>query len=193
MFYKRTYHVCALTNIQIPTLSCQRARWTLPAGEIHSGYIQYWREYPRRPEWFSSDIYIALCYSGDDVHALSGLSPMSAIGCLNRGLLVKVGAEAVYCTQIAQLCRRRHVIGRLLNNGNVLGTGTHCDYSGCGAMTTTTCFLDATSINSWSVTGRMNSARVHHTATLLPSGKVLAAGGYVSAGAPIVTAELYTP
>jgi hypothetical protein len=86
-------------------------------------------------------------------------------------------------------------LATLLNTGNVLGSGTHCDYSGCGATIVANCFLYATSTNSWSVTGSMNDARIHHTSTLLPGGKVLVAGGYSSSseGQPLASAELYTP
>src|SRR5436305_3491423 len=45
---------------------------------------------------------------------------------------------------------------------------------------------------SWSYTGNLNTARAGHTATLLPSGKVLIVGGYEAAG-PLNTAELYDP
>ena len=41
--------------------------------------------------------------------------------------------------------------------------------------------------NDWALTGSMNTGREYHTATLLPNGKVLVAGGGV------VTAELYDP
>ena len=50
----------------------------------------------------------------------------------------------------------------------------------------------ATSANSWSVTGGMNDARIHHTSTLLPSGMVLVAGGYAGVGTPLASVELYT-
>jgi hypothetical protein len=83
-------------------------------------------------------------------------------------------------------------LATLLNTGNVLGSGTYCDYSGCGATSTTTCFLYTTSAHSWSVTGSMDQRRTHHTSTLLPSGKVLVAGGYV-APEVLASAELYTP
>jgi len=83
-------------------------------------------------------------------------------------------------------------LATLLNNGNVLGSGTFCDYSGCGATSTTTCFLYTASTNSWSVTGSMDARRTHHTSTLLPNGKVLVAGGYVSPEV-LASAELYTP
>ncbi|HET9530101.1 MAG TPA: kelch repeat-containing protein [Blastocatellia bacterium] len=45
---------------------------------------------------------------------------------------------------------------------------------------------------SWSITGSLNQARSFHTATLLPDGKVLVAGG-LAAGGALASAELYDP
>src|SRR5436190_4072426 len=46
----------------------------------------------------------------------------------------------------------------------------------------------------WRATGSLNTAREQHTATLLPSGKVLVAGGYnFNLGGPLSSAELYDP
>jgi hypothetical protein len=39
----------------------------------------------------------------------------------------------------------------------------------------------------------MNVKRARHTATLLPNGKVLVAGGVGSTASPVPTAELYDP
>ena len=44
---------------------------------------------------------------------------------------------------------------------------------------------------TWTATGSLNAARYDHTATLLPTGKVLVAGGYN--GSPLASAELYDP
>src|SRR4029453_17171085 len=47
----------------------------------------------------------------------------------------------------------------------------------------------------WKVTGSLVTARYHHTATLLPNGQVLVAGG-LSGGFPVIplaSAELYDP
>jgi N-acetylneuraminic acid mutarotase len=84
-----------------------------------------------------------------------------------------------------------------LNTGNVLASGTTCNYSGCGHVPTATCFLYTTSTNVWSLTGTMKQPRIDHTSTLLSSGQVLVAGGTNRAlgGANNIlsSAELYTP
>ncbi|MBZ4374184.1 kelch repeat-containing protein [Corallococcus sp. AS-1-6] len=46
---------------------------------------------------------------------------------------------------------------------------------------------------TWSATGSMAAPRFNHTATLLPNGKVLVAGGDGGEGIPLVSAELYDP
>ena len=46
----------------------------------------------------------------------------------------------------------------------------------------------------WSPTGSLTTARYYHTATLLPNGKVLVAGGYHgTSDGPLASAELYDP
>jgi hypothetical protein len=84
-----------------------------------------------------------------------------------------------------------------LNTGNVLVSGTTCNYSGCGHVPTVTCFLYTTSTNMWSLAGTMNHARINHTSTLLPSGQVLVAGGtdrgFGGPNTVLSSAELYTP
>src|SRR5450432_2269941 len=42
-------------------------------------------------------------------------------------------------------------------------------------------------------TGNMVTARLYHTSTLLPNGKVLVAGGFDSSGNYLASAELYDP
>jgi WD40 repeat protein len=46
---------------------------------------------------------------------------------------------------------------------------------------------------TWTATGSLNTAREYHTATLLPDGKVLVAGGYDGNGFMLASAELYHP
>ncbi len=45
----------------------------------------------------------------------------------------------------------------------------------------------------WTATGSLATARRNHTATLLPNGKVLVAGGYNDASGSLASAELYDP
>src|SRR5205807_261426 len=45
---------------------------------------------------------------------------------------------------------------------------------------------------SWIATGNLNNARYYHTATLLPNGEVLVAGGYDNS-TYLTSAELYDP
>ncbi|WP_207215833.1 Kelch repeat-containing protein [Pseudolysobacter antarcticus] len=47
--------------------------------------------------------------------------------------------------------------------------------------------------NSWTAAASLTTARDFHTATLLPSGKVLVAGGYVNVNSTVGSAELYDP
>src|ERR1700738_1909106 len=46
---------------------------------------------------------------------------------------------------------------------------------------------------SFGTTGGLSTARSNHTATLLPSGKVLVAGGFNSSSFYLASAELYDP
>jgi len=50
----------------------------------------------------------------------------------------------------------------------------------------------AAGIGTWSSTGSMATARTNHSATLLPDGKVLVAGGY-GGSVYLSSAELYDP
>src|SRR5216110_782041 len=46
---------------------------------------------------------------------------------------------------------------------------------------------------AWEYTGSLKTARFHHTATLLPDGRVLVAGGGMGQDHPLASAELYDP
>jgi hypothetical protein len=111
--------------------------------------------------------------------------------------LLATGFVAATATPALGAGSRDPTKASLLNTGNALASGTTCNYSGCGHVPSSACFLYTTSTNSWSVTGSMNHARVGHTSTLLPSVEVLVAGGYSRVlGGPLTvlsSAELYTP
>jgi N-acetylneuraminic acid mutarotase len=89
----------------------------------------------------------------------------------------------------------------LLPNGKVLVTGGDPASGGSAPGATSSAELYDPATGSWSVTGSMTFPRIYHTATLLPNGKVLVAGGS-SAGpafagtvqsAATTAAELYDP
>jgi len=83
----------------------------------------------------------------------------------------------------------------LLSNGKVLvAGGSNYSKGSFGPIASAELYDPAT--GSWSATGSLATARVGHTATLLPNGKVLVAGGRTSLftlDGPLASAELYDP
>ena len=85
----------------------------------------------------------------------------------------------------------------LLANGKVLATGgrihTGPDYSDFKAIADADLYDPAT--GKWSATGTMTISRTDHSASLLPNGQVLVAGGETVDfnGVTVASAELYNP
>lgn len=78
----------------------------------------------------------------------------------------------------------------LLPNGKVLVAGGYAQ-SGTGfSLGTAELFDPAT--GAWTATGPLNTSRWQHTATLLPNGNVLVAGGFGASGY-LLSAEVYDP
>ncbi|HEX6508759.1 MAG TPA: kelch repeat-containing protein, partial [Chloroflexota bacterium] len=96
-------------------------------------------------------------------------------------------------TSSMSIARCRHT-ATLLPNGNVLIAGGYSD-SGtvCGGFALATAELYSPVTGMFTPTGRMNTPRGDHTASLLPTGQVLIAGGNNGAGVVVATAELYDP
>jgi N-acetylneuraminic acid mutarotase len=80
----------------------------------------------------------------------------------------------------------------LLPNGKVLVAGGHFYSSHLGNVYLNSASLYDPATGNWSATGSMTNGRAYHTATLLPNGKVLVAGGHY-ANTPVANAELYDP
>jgi N-acetylneuraminic acid mutarotase len=85
---------------------------------------------------------------------------------------------------------RDHIM-TVLPNGKVLVAGGYADTSGPTAPITTAELYDP-GTNTWSNAGDMSDGRSNATATLLPNGKVLVAGGYHYDHA-LKSADLYDP
>jgi WD40 repeat protein len=79
----------------------------------------------------------------------------------------------------------------LLQDGLVLVTGGDDDSPASKALASAE--LYDPKAGTFRLTGSMTTARTYHTATLLPDGQVLVAGGFDSSGAALDTAELYDP
>ena len=103
------------------------------------------------------------------------------------------------CEAIAEC--RSFSTATLLPTGNVLVAGGLVGLDQ-NPQTTATAMLYHPDTNTWTSTGSMTTGREHQTATLLPDGQVLMAGGtlfdHPSVGHPgllqfLASAELYTP
>lgn len=96
-------------------------------------------------------------------------------------------------TQVASMSQPRNTAtATLLQNGKVLvAGGFNVDINAILTTFSSAEIYDQVT-NSWSPTGSLAAARTGHTATLLPSGKVLVTGGD-AAGIPMNSSELYDP
>jgi hypothetical protein len=84
----------------------------------------------------------------------------------------------------------------LLPNGQVLVAGGADQFQALTSGTADTASAELFKGNGWSTTGSMNTVREGHSATLLPNGLVLVAGGFQSepsGGQTLSSAELFNP
>jgi N-acetylneuraminic acid mutarotase len=82
----------------------------------------------------------------------------------------------------------------MLPGGKIIVAGgcTTFDINGCAGVTARAEIYDP-STDKWSTTGSMAVGRGALTLTMLPNGKVLAAGGQTAAGDALASSELYNP
>lgn len=100
------------------------------------------------------------------------------------------GAGTFRATGAMAMPRENHS-ATLLANGDVLVAGGCCTPHSTTALASAELYDPRT--GTWSPTGSMHVARESHTATLLPSGRVLVAGGIGANGADLSSAEVYNP
>jgi len=87
---------------------------------------------------------------------------------------------------------RAHHAQVTLQNGDVLITGGASSFSPTIALDTAEIFNPSTNTFT-AISNKMQSARTNHTATLLPDGKVLLAGGRDNNGNELNTVEIFDP
>jgi N-acetylneuraminic acid mutarotase len=123
-------------------------------------------------------------------------------GCINNDCLSSTTRSAEIYNPVngtwtstgSMVKSRAEFVATLLPNGKVLVAGGCTAYNANGCTTVTTAaeiYNPAT--GKWSSTGAMRAARMSMTATLLPNGKVLVAGGQTAANDALGSSELFNP
>jgi len=133
---------------------------------------------------------------------LANGSVLTMGGCINNDCLSSTTASAeIYnpangtWTSTGSMVRgRAEFVAALLPSGKVLVAGgcTAYNANGCTSVTTAAELYNPAT-GKWSSTGAMRAARMSMTATLLPNGKVLVAGGQTAANDALGSSELYNP
>lgn len=118
------------------------------------------------------------------------LSGVLIAGLLGNGAVRAFAAGSFALTGSLNTARYNHT-ATLLANGQVLVTGG-LSVNGIYAPLASAEIYNPTK-GKWTVTGSMAESREGHTATLLPNGEVLVAGGSTYASSCFATAELYNP
>ncbi len=93
----------------------------------------------------------------------------------------------------AMATSRQYPTASLLNNGQVLIAGGITDTADCTGCATATAELYDPVTQTFTPTGSMHAARTGHSATILPDGKVLIAGGLNDSNTVLDSADLYDP
>jgi N-acetylneuraminic acid mutarotase len=132
---------------------------------------------------------------------LSNGSVLIMGGCVNDCLSTTTPSAEVYnpsagtFASTGSMVQARAEFGAtLLANGQVLVAGgcTAYDANGC-TSTTAKAEIYNPATGTWKATGALRAARHAMTATLLPSGKVLVAGGATAASDALNSSEIYDP
>lgn len=139
--------------------------------------------------------------SGAVAILLSSGSVLIAGGCLSNCLGATTATAELYnstnrswSSTGSMAIARTYFSMVMLPGGKVLVAGgcTKLNSNGCGGVTAAAEIYDP-STGKWSSTSPMHAARGNLTATMLPNGRILVAGGINAANNPLATAELYNP
>jgi hypothetical protein len=141
---------------------------------------------------------LPFCVTGMKHYCRAICSSAILIGVGLAGLMLAQpcqGAPVGDSTGNLHTARYQHT-ATLLRDGRVLVVGGLDKREGFDAdrfYTTATAELYDPKSGTWAVTGSLSNARFKHTATLLPNGKVLVAGGNTTFNVALASAELYDP
>ena len=102
-------------------------------------------------------------------------------------------ASESWTTTGSLIIRRAFHTATLLPNGKVLVAGGRSGFAQGQTIQTTSTELYDPASGVWTATGSLVTGRENHTATLLPNGKVLVAGGLNGMTGALASAELYDP
>jgi Bacterial Ig-like domain (group 2)/Galactose oxidase, central domain/Kelch motif len=123
--------------------------------------------------------------------AATGSATISAtVGPVSGSAPLSVSSNAWFPSGRMSAFRNRHT-ATLLSNGTALVAGGYTESTGSPSLSSAEIFDPVA--QSWALTGSMSTIRGAHTATLLPNGAVLVAGGFSSIGPVNGTAEIYDP
>ncbi|MBO9667486.1 MAG: hypothetical protein J7501_11825 [Bdellovibrio sp.] len=152
---------------------------------------------PNTNTWSMDSVFMATS------HALSSLIKLSdgkivAIGgtdpnyhtAITETYRESAPTEIVWTSNNALLGGRAAHTATLMDNGKIIYAGGQL-LAEAAAQTNTTSIYDTTT-NTWIAGPNMSEARIYHTSTLLPSGKVFIAGGFTATGYS-ATADIYNP
>jgi N-acetylneuraminic acid mutarotase len=114
----------------------------------------------------------------------------NSVGIFSRAELYNPATETWTVTGELNTTRMAHK-ATLLSNGEVLVAGGYGGNVGFSRNLSSAELYNPTT-GTWTATGAMNTSRSGHTATLLPNGQVMVAGGYGLLSAEL-SAELYDP
>jgi N-acetylneuraminic acid mutarotase len=136
----------------------------------------------------------AVLLANGTVLTMGGCSNNDCLSSTTKSAEIYNPTNGTWTSTGSMLKGRAEFVAALLPNGKVLVAGgcTAYNVNGCTSVTAAAeIFNPATGL--WSSTGSMRAARMAMTATQLPNGFVLVAGGQTAANDALGSSELYNP